>query len=44
MYAVNNKKSEKVFLFGYIIIIFSAHFEKSISGEKGSSVDMSKNQ
>ena len=34
MYAVHITKLEKVFLFGHIIIKFSAYFNRAISGKK----------
>ena len=34
MYATNIKKPDKVFLFGHTIIIFSAYFNRAISGGK----------
>ena len=44
MYAVNTKKPEKVFLFGHIIIKFPVYFNRAISGQKGISIDQSKNR
>ena len=34
MYAMNIKNLEKVFLFGHILIEFSAYFNTAISGKK----------